>query len=344
MRVFAEHPETLVALAGLAVLAVLFAVAWSMRGRAKPGRSVQPRTEPPEGLTASGARFLRLQAYDATCLTAALLDLESHDAIGIERTDGRYRITPEGTPGAVPGPEGEMARALFDAETAVEIGGGGPSQRLLAAAAVLSAGLERRFRESHLRARGGLVAAVLVTGLVVLGTIAYAVERDQWDFVALSAGAAVLMLCSFGLGRHAARRLAVGESRTFLQLGLSIVLVVGAGLLVGEAHEQGPIVFPFALAGIGYLIFKADVLLTPSDEARAALDQIEGYLLHLKQGEDPLGSWERMFRSGLPYAVAAGIERSWIERLDIARGVTESSYDVSFAVGLDEAVRKATAG
>jgi hypothetical protein len=339
--VFAEHPETLVALIGLAVLAALFAVSWSMRGRARPGRSVQPRMEPPEGLSAAGARFLRLQGYDATCLTAALLDLESRDAIRIERTESQYRLTPEGTPGALPGPEGEMARALFDGHDDVVLGGGGSTTPIRAAAAKLSAGLEREFRESHLRPRGGLVAAVLVTGLAALGAVGFAGRRD-WDFLAFSAGAAVLILCAFGLGRHAARRLAVGESKTYLQLGLSIVLVVGAGLLVGEAHEEGPIVFPFALAGIGYVMFKADTLLTPSEKSREALDQIEGYLLHLKQGEDPLGSWERMFRSGLPYAVAAGIERSWIERLDIARGVTESSYDVSFATGLDEAVRKAT--
>ena len=329
--------EIAAALAGLGLLGVYHLLA---RLRLARRLDVQRRDTPPDSISAAASRFLRAQgAYDRVCFTAALLELEAQGAIRIERTGPHPVLHVETPPAGVPGPEGDLLRALFLETDRVALDG--PREAVKLADAALQAGLERDYRASHLPSGGLAIALSLLLGLGTLGTV-LVLGRENLDYLGASAGAAVLMLVALALARRAARRLDMAGSLTYLQLGGSVILMVAAAWTIRFVYlEGGNLVLPFALAGIFWLLYHSDRLAAPTRQGRAALGQIEGYLEHLKGGEDPLGSAERLFAAGLPYAVAAGIEKSWVERLDIARAVTESSYDLSSTARLDEAVRTA---
>jgi len=339
--VLALGSELVVALAGLGVLGLFFLLG-RLRLARRAGQKAKRRDIPPDSISAAASRFLRVQgAYDRLCFTAALLDLETHGAIRIDRAGQHLVLHSETPPAGVPGPEGDLLRALFLKTDSVTLDR--PRDAVKQADAALNAGLERDYRASHLPSGGLAIAILLGLGLVILAAV-LVLARDNLDYLAASGGAAAGMLVALGLGRLAARKLDMTASLTYLQLGGSVILMVAVAWFIRFVHlEGGNIVLPFALAGIFWLLYHADQLAAPTRQGRAALGQIEGYLEHLKQGDDPLGSAERLFLAGLPYAVAAGIEKSWVERQDIARAVTESSYDLSSTARLDEAVRSALA-
>lgn len=83
------HPVFRGLLAGLAGLAVFYALVWLMAGRDPNGRAIMPAFSPPDGLSPAACRYImRLGADDNPTLSAAMMNIAAK---------GYWRIEQEGT-------------------------------------------------------------------------------------------------------------------------------------------------------------------------------------------------------------------------------------------------------
>ncbi|MGK7296750.1 MAG: DUF2207 domain-containing protein [Candidatus Wenzhouxiangella sp. M2_3B_020] len=191
--------RTGLALAILVLLGFLH-TAWRAVGRdPDPGR-VEPRAEPPDGISPAAARYLRRMGFDETAFVAALVSMRVKGAIDIELGEGaetlRLLRRASGSSALSPG-ERALSEALFADDDRIELGPG--DSRGATAAKALKNRLGREHRGRHFRTHdrqrvGGIVLGLGVAALGIAGLVVQLGDAMSPDPVAIGLGVAAILI------------------------------------------------------------------------------------------------------------------------------------------------------
>ncbi len=112
-----DNKNLIVALAGLLLMLIYYALAWKSEGRDPEEGVIMTRYEPPEGYSPASLRYVRQMYYDNKTMTAAIVNLAVKGNLRIDNYDGEHSLTrldpgPDAKPLATG--EKELIEALFN--------------------------------------------------------------------------------------------------------------------------------------------------------------------------------------------------------------------------------------
>jgi len=329
-RAFDELKPAL--LAGLGLVLVLAYYYWSWRrvGVDPAPGPVVPIYDP--SLPPYAMRFLERGGYDATCLSAALLDSAVKGHVAVDETGGETRLSR--TDGKRPLSAGEQAAlaTLFAGGEVVSLSGKG-NETLARTDTALRKFLASKFLKEYLKRNYLWFAAGLVLTLAVwLAVSLVAMPAEEALVMPVAALGATLFLGWIGSEALAAwRRVSAGNLWSVPGALIASVFAIfgfvawAGGLLVTFVISAGlaATVLLVAVAIANVVFFK--LLQAPTQLGRKALDEIAGTRLYLTVAEadrlkfhNPPDRTPEHLEKLLPYAVALDVETAWTEQFKAA--------------------------
>jgi uncharacterized membrane protein YgcG len=162
----------LVALIGLALLAVFYVRRWTQVGVDPPAGSVFPRYQPPAGFAPGELRMLRRMGNDQRCFSADVVDMAVRGFLQIHQGSGKegWRLMrePQGSLDLLTPSQRALATQLFLEGAEIELKN---TQAARVSAALSAHGKEmlKRLKPRYYQSHGGIVlAGVLASALVGL--------------------------------------------------------------------------------------------------------------------------------------------------------------------------------
>jgi uncharacterized membrane protein YgcG len=322
----ADQLPYVVGFVGLGILLGYYAFVWYRVGRDPPGGTIIPLFAPPNAMSAASVRYVRRMKFDDRCFTAAIVDLgvngylklnDSGDAISMERRSGSKEIAPA---------ERATWHKLFGARASLKLEQSN-HQILGEAKSALQEGLtsayaDRLFHSNSIWSIVGLLAAVLLSGAVIVAVI-FAFDETQAVVTIIGA------LCAMAGVAMAAASVTSWWSGAKISFGGIVGIVLATALtLVGVAMVAAsarhwidifvilPPVMAAGFASISFYILKA-----PTREGRQVMDAIEGFRQYLGVAEEarlqalhPPEKTPQLFEKFLPHAIALDVENAWAKK------------------------------
>ena len=341
---FAENGASLVALAGLWVLALFYWTGWKRVGRDPDPGTMVPLFSPPDNLSPAAMRYMMKKRTDVRCLSASLVNLGVRGRLRLIKDPGGFLakdiITIEGSGAGTPGPA-EEERLLT---TLI----GGAAGRLMMrqsehatferAKSELDDQLSERF-DGHLFHRnwGWILAGAALFILVMLITagVAGVAAGTGGSGIALGAAIAVMLTALRGLtmvgGRLSMRNL-------FAVLGmvvLGLLALISGAPLVALAMQAGNY-WPFVplLTALPLVVSSFWWLPAPTVDGQNLIDRIRGFKHYLSVAEEPQldrmsppRATPELFEKFLPYAIALDVENRWGKRFTDVLAASSAAPD-----------------
>ncbi|GAB4177589.1 MAG: DUF2207 domain-containing protein [Wenzhouxiangellaceae bacterium] len=335
-QMLADNRGAVIGMAGLLLVILWHAFAWSRVGRDPLPGVIYPRYDPPEGYSPGMLRYVMKYGYDRTATVAALVNMAVHGHLSIDKKDKHFRVR-RGT-GL---PESPTERALFDALFA----GGDTLEfkqanhaRIRRAIKAHEKALRSRLESKYFRRNRIWWLPGLLISLISVGSMAAIAAEDQQGaalFLAVfaviwnSIVAVVLWGLYKGLRQTRAQGGGVLAYVPLLLTGAFMVpfVVVGITVLGLFAYEAGLLMAMIVFGHVILNIVFYQLMKAPTTRGRKLLDQIQGLMLYLGVAErDDLEGRHRgdrpqtieEFERLLPYAIALDCADTWAQRFEQA--------------------------
>jgi uncharacterized membrane protein YgcG len=314
-----DNPAVVVAAVGLVIALAYYLVAWWRVGRDPPRGTVIPLFHPPEGFSPAAMRYVMHMGFDQKAFAAAVVGMAVKGWLTIEDERGSYSLTrANGRTEALTPDERAAFETLFATGGTIELKNVN-HRRIKEAIAALKSQLALGFEKIYfLRNARWLIPGLAITGLTVLGAVAFAPDLVAALFMAVwltgwTVGCYFLTSQVIGLWHNRAWAGAVfsslfavpflaGEAFGLFMFGTAVSLPAGILLVL--------------LAFIGAVFHR--LLRAPTLQGRRIMDQIEGFKLYLTVAEQdrlealhPPELTPELFEKYLPYALALDVENAW---------------------------------
>ncbi|HXL98324.1 MAG TPA: DUF2207 domain-containing protein [Rhizomicrobium sp.] len=331
-----DNADSIVALAGLAILLVYYAVTWISFGRDPRRGTIVALFGPPADFSPAAVRFVHRMAYDRKAYAASLIDMAVKGFLKISEEDGSYVLTRTGKSAADSGlshGEAAIAAKLFDDGGASIAMKQDNHAAIAASISALKTSLKSEYEGNYFNTH----AHWAVGGLAILVVAAFA-------SAALSEyGPAAAFILIWLAGWSAATSFLLHQVYdnwlvAFAGPGSRIVNGIGAlvstafaipfagGLLVGLYMFKASVSLPAAAAliagGIAVYVFY-HLLKAPTLAGAHIRDQIDGFRLFLNTAEkdrlealNPPNVTPELFEKFLPYAIALDCENTWSKKFE----------------------------
>jgi uncharacterized membrane protein YgcG len=344
----ADNGSLGVGLMGLIGVFLYYFYAWKRAGRNPRPGTIVPLFSPPDDLTPAGMRYVEKMGADNRAFAAAVVDLGVRGKLRLVEgekgflTRAKTTIEKKGDTSALPPPEAEMMRELFQSGDCILMDDENHA-RFSAAQSALWKGLKTQY-EGKLFQRNALWAwrGLAVLGLAVLGTaIALALTAPissgsafytgLWALAASAASAMLFVWPAQGAMRWLLRGLAI--------LAALIAAAMGVAL-IGQALQSGrflPLLVPFL--SLPVVISAFSWMAAPTKAGRIVLDDIAGFRQYLSITEEerlqvmhPPEKTPELFEKYLPYAIALKVENQWANRFaSVLAAASVAGHAQSFA-------------
>jgi predicted membrane protein DUF2207 len=328
--------------AGPALLFLYYLIAWFWIGpEPKPG-TVVTRYDPPENLSAAGARYIASGVSDGRSFAAVIAELAVRGCLRVEPSDGKYklsRLMGDRAREAQLAPEEKRVLAmLFEDGPVIELSSAMDQRNTAQNGRYvfhIHEELQKQLAGKYFTRHTGIIAlGVLATfaSAVVLAAMAHGRDTTAAVFFTMWFLFCGLILgLMFELAFASAWKTAVraGAGWTKLLPGTAAIAVFGAVMIFMLTKLAEGVSLSFVLMLVSYLFInlgwgprlKRKTLL-----GRQTIDQIEGFRLFLQKVEqDQLNrinpSDESLERSGndlnrfLSYAIALEVKEAWGDQL-----------------------------
>ncbi|HDQ44853.1 MAG TPA: DUF2207 domain-containing protein, partial [bacterium] len=346
-----HNPDTIAALAGLALLLLYYGVAWMRVGVDPPRGTIIPRFAPPEGYSPAAVRFVMKMGYCSRVFAAAVVNLAVKGIVTIHESKGKFTLKRVHTEGSnLSKCEQQIANKLFGSGDQITFEQDN-HQRIQEAVLAQKKWLRTEFEKMHFRSN----RAWLIPGYVIsLSTLAAIVR-----FAPAGAGAVFMILwlsgwtagCYF-LVKNALTAwksaLSQGVKHAGQAIGISLfALPFLAGELIGIwafSTMVSPVSAILLLLIILVNILFYQLIKAPTILGRRVMDQIEGFRMYLETAEGErlniLNFHQKtpeLFERYLPYAMALGVENAWSLKFTgvLARAAEERNYSPAWYSGRD---------
>lgn len=330
-----DNASMVVAIAGVLILLVYFAVTWWSFGKDPARGTIIPLFAPPQGFSPAATRYIYRMAYDRKAYAASLINMAVKGYLIIAENDGDYTLTRTGKSDSECGladTENVIASRLFGTGNSVELKQSNHSD-IAASISMLKKELHNEYEKNYFVTNlhwfiGG-VAILIITALGAalltpdnsgasfmliwlsgwsVGT-AVLVHRaaDAWECVLNGPGSRILNLFSALFASAFALPFVGGLIFVLAMFGGQISLVASTALIIG---------------GIACYVFY-HLLKAPTLAGATIRDQIEGFRVFLNTAEKdrleklhPPNVTPEVFEKFLPYAIALDCENQWSKRFE----------------------------
>lgn len=346
-RFFAQAMPAFVAGGGLFLVLGYFLWAWLRVGIDPPAGPIIPVYTP--SLPPAAMRFLEKRRADGTGLAAALLDLAVKGHLTIAEADGGGLTLTRRTDGArreASASEAAVLAALFPGGAGtVTLGSTSEDKRLAQTEGALGKFLNNKLLGEHLRGNFGWYAiGAVLTILTWVAVVAVSPASEELIGGAV-AGIITTVIGALLVPKVLQQWREVRDGRwlaLFPAILASLFLVpLAVGFLVALVVLTGAVGLAAAVVLIATVVVNVvflRLLPAPTEQGRAALDEIEGTRLYLSVAEadrlkfhNPPNRTLAHFEAMLPYAVALDLATPWTERfkdLIAASAVTAATAGV----------------
>lgn len=346
-RFFAQAMPAFVAGGGLFLVLGYFLWAWLRVGIDPPAGPIIPVYTP--SLPPAAMRFLEKRRADGTGLAAALLDLAVKGHLTIAEADGGGLTLTRRTDGArreASASEAAVLAALFPGGAGtVTLGSTSEDKRLAQTEGALGKFLNNKLLGEHLRGNFGWYAiGAVLTILTWVAVVAVSPASEELIGGAV-AGIITTVIGALLVPKVLQQWREVRDGRwlaLFPAILASLFLVpLAVGFLVALVVLTGAVGLAAAVVLIATVVVNVvflRLLPAPTEQGRAALDEIEGTRLYLSVAEadrlkfhNPPDRTLAHFEAMLPYAVALDLATPWTERfkdLIAASAVTAATAGV----------------
>lgn len=339
-----DNPSVAVAIVGLILAFGYYLVAWWRVGRDPPRGTIIPLFHPPEGFSPAAVRYVTRMGFDQKAFAASVVGMAVKGWLTIEDERGSYSLTrADGRTEPLTPDEKAAFDRLFGAGGTIALKNVN-HRRIKEAIAALKSQLALGFEKIYfLRNARWLVPGLLITGLTVLGAVAFAPDLVAALFMAV-------WLTGWTVGCYFLTSQVIGLWHNRAWAGAVFSSIFAVPFLAGEAF--GLFMFGTAVslpAGVllVLLAFMGAVfhrlLRAPTLQGRRIMDQIEGFRLYLTVAEQdrlealhPPELTPELFERYLPYALALDVENAWSAKFAAtleAAGERAASYSPSWYHG-----------
>jgi uncharacterized membrane protein YgcG len=319
---FQDNPGVFLALGGLLLVLVYYALVWYAVGRDPRPGVVVPLYGPPKGFSPAAVRYLLKMGFGAKAFAAALIDLAVKGAIAVEQEDDKYTIHRKDTATTNLSPDEEAALAkLLGSNKSLQLVNTNHAT-VIAARKALRSSLAKTIEKTYFVRNlaywlVGLLFSLVPLSLSLIGSRepAGAIFLLVW-LTGWTAGVTLLLSLCFTAWRG--RQWGEAVRLTLFSIPFVVGECFGIGMFVWVTSFPVPTLFVVGavLNGVFYHLLKA-----PTAAGRQILDQIMGFRRYLSVGEEerlnlenPPERTPKLFEMFLPYALALDVEQKWSEQ------------------------------
>lgn len=345
-----DNPEWKNGALGTTLLLIYYLLAWSLVGRDPEGRTIIPRFEPPNGISAADASYLQEMGFNDKSFAAGLISLAVKGHVTIDAgSSGENTVIAQRTasPQPLTNDEQSLHAGLALGQSGSLLLAQKNHQRVQRARKALEKELKTEHFKRHFVTNGAYtLPGLLISAVTIAGMLGAAARPDPaalfmiiwltgWSF-----GVYVLLAGTLRLWRDVGRgRKALNVVPALFMTAFSIPFVAGEIFGLTMLVKTGS---PLLGAGIllcvtiNYAFYRW--LKAPTQLGRRIYDELAGFRMYLAVAEkDRLNlraEPERtpaLYERYLPYALALGVENEWSEKFAevLARAAAEggsSSY------------------
>ncbi len=331
-----DNASMIVAIAGVLILLVYFAVTWWSFGRDPRHGTIIPLFAPPKDFSPAAVRYVHRMAYDRKAYAASIVNMAVKGYLTIAEEDGTYTLTRTGKSEAECGladTESTIAGKLFDGpDDSIEM-----KQRnhtdIAASISALKRTLHNEYEKDYFVTNlHWFVGGVAILGISALASALLSEDNSASSFMLIwlagwSVGTALLAHRAWDAWASViagpGSRIANAFSALFMSAfalpfigGLIVVLVLFGGQI------SLPASFALIIGGIACYVFY-HLLKAPTLAGAKIRDQIDGFRIFLDTAEkdrleklNPPNVTPAVFERFLPYAIALDCENQWSKRFE----------------------------
>ena len=327
---------TMLAFAGLFLLAGYYALVWRLVGKDPEAGTIMVLYNPPSKISPAVMRYISRMGYDNKAFTAALINLAVKGLITIQDNDGEYTVRKKaGAETDLSPEESKLYHRLFSA---------GPELKLeqknhrdiRAALTEVEEYLKLKFERIYFltNRKYFIVGLVLTAVFLLVSGISSAIGKGGLPlFIFLgiwltgwSAGVIMLLKQVFSswkmvISNRGWRKIGSAGGAVFITC-FSLPFLAGEGFglyLMATSTSFVMPLFLLAAMAVNYLFF--NLLKAPTLAGRKLLDEIEGFRRFLAATEqdrlntlNPADRTPQLFEKYLPFALALDVEQQWAEQ------------------------------
>jgi hypothetical protein len=315
------------------ILLFYFLSVWYLECREPAASKIIPQFQPPAMLSAAGMRYVYLMAYDLKSFAAAIISVATKRYLRILAANNKNftLLKTRAVTKNLATTEIVMATHLFTESDTVALTPANAHQ-IKAANQQLKKSLKVEFENSYFVIHLRYFVPGLVIGLCSLVAVAYlTIDVQQAIKLGLMLTLALILLsvqlpkaceevAEYGREPAAFNKTAsmLMLRHLFLSFCLILLIVLTIGPLAEVLTTTGLVLLTvnIFLQVVFYHLFKVH-----TRQGRLLMDQIEGFKLYLmgssQQRPDKLiapPKTAELFEKYLPYAIALGVENSWVEQ------------------------------
>jgi len=330
-----DNASMIVAVMGVLILFVYFAVTWWSFGRDPRHGTVIPLFEAPKNFSPAAVRYVHRMAYDRKAYAASLIDMAVKGYLTISEDDGTYTLKRTGKSDDECGladTEHAIASRLFGYRNEIEMKQSNHTD-IASSISSLKTTLHNEYEKAYFVTNlHWFVGGVAILALTALGAALLSQDNSSTSFMLIwmsgwSVGTAVLVHRAWDAW---ATVIAGPGSRIVNAIGAIFMSAFAVpfvgGLVVVLTLFGGEISIPAALAliagGIACYVFY-HLLKAPTLAGAKIRDEIEGLRIFLNTAEKdrleklhPPDVTPAVFEKFLPYAIALDCENQWSKRFE----------------------------
>ena len=323
-----DNRRDAIALGGLGVLVLFLWTQWRRVGRDPDKGVIFPHYDPPPGLSAGTARFVRRMEYDDTCFAADVVQLGVAGALEVRQHGKTYELHKRGeAPATQPDSIRHLHESLFAGGDTLEL-----KQEHHARIGPIRSGHQKFMADTYAKPNfrrndgigclGFLIAVATITAALLLDNFkpTIAVVLPAIAIALLSMATAGFLLAAISRWRDG--RLAIGWTLA------TLVFAALTGIAGYFLAHFSSVAFAVLVAAIGAVqVPFGQWMRAPTVAGRKLLDQLDGLRLYLGVAErDELARAKAPpmtideYQRLLPYAMALDVEKTWGDRLAAVMG------------------------
>jgi Predicted membrane protein (DUF2207) C-terminal domain len=335
--VIIENAGVFIALTGLIVLLLYWAVLWFYWGRPPALGRLAARPTPPNGVSAAGLRYLRQRSTDGKTFTVVLVSLARTGIMTVEENEGSYtlRRTTADFHSLAP-EERDFAKLLFGGQESVSLKIS--AARVSSALRVLRRSLQKSYARSFTPVRAFAWPALIASGLTLMTSLFLELKPNlREEFLPAFLLILVFAVC-VTLLRHIwpaslkewkqdtkeARVPGAMEPNRpqMLTAILLSIMLLGVTVLLGTKVGGLWALLLAAQTAVNLCFMK--IMQVPTARGQRLLDELEAFRLHLRklcaesaiQLEDPQQR-QATFEEHADHALAFDLEADWVHRIEV---------------------------
>ncbi len=348
-----DNASTVIAIAGVLMLLIYFAVTWWSFGRDPRHGTIIPLFAPPKDLSPAAVRYIHRMEYDRKAYAASLVNMAVKGFLTIAEDGGTYTLTRTGKSEEECGladTETDIASRLFDGpHDSIEMKQANHAD-IAASISALKTTLHAEYEKDYFVTNlHWLIGGVAILAVSALGAALLCDNGSSAGFMMIwlagwSVGTAVLAHRAFNAWQTAIFGPGSRIVNFFAALFMSVFALPFIGGLIAVLVLFGgqislPASFALIVGGIACYVFY-HLLKAPTLAGAKIRDQIEGFRLFLNTAEkdrleklNPPNITPAVFEKFLPYAIALDCENQWSKKFEAEAAAAGSVPSAGSAYG-----------